>query len=56
MLNPKFCYLLSQVKTKPYVEPQQVVQIACTKPEDEEPCTMQEIFNTFSINDYISNK
>ena len=56
MLDQKYCYLLSQVKTKPYVEPQPVVQIVCTKPEDDEPVTMADAFNTFSINDYTSNK
>ncbi len=57
MLDPKFCYLLSQVKTKPYVEPQPVVQIVCTKPEeDEEPVSMADAFNNFTPLTYVSNK
>jgi len=55
MLDPKYCYLLSQVRTKP-CEPQPVVQKPCTKPEDDTPISMADAFITFSINDYTSNK
>lgn len=55
MLDPKFCYLLSQVKTKPF-EPQPVVQKPCTTSEDTTPITMQEVFESFTPLTYISNK
>lgn len=56
MLNPKFCYLLSQVKTKPYVEPQPVVQIVCTKPKDEEPVSMSAVLESFTLECYLTHK
>mgnify|MGYP003335245755 CR=1 FL=1 len=56
MLDPKFCYLLAQVRTKPYVEPQPIVQVVCTTPEPEKPVTMQEIFDSFSVECYLTHK
>lgn len=56
MLSDKFCYLLAQVQTKPYVEPQPVVQTVCTKPEDDTPITMADAFNNFTPLTYVSNK
>jgi hypothetical protein len=55
MLDPKFCYLLAQVRTKPS-KPQPIVQKPCTTTEDDKPISMADAFNTFSINDYTSNK
>jgi hypothetical protein len=55
MLDPKYCYLLSQVKTKPS-KPQPVVQKPCTKPEDDKPISMADAFNTFTPLTYVSNK
>ena len=56
MLDQKYCYLLSQVKTKPYVEPQPVVQKDCTKPKDDKPISMADAFASFTPLTYISNK
>lgn len=56
MLDQKYCYLLSQVKTKPYVEPQPVVQIVCTKPEDDEPVTMADVLDSFTLECYLTHK
>ena len=55
MLDPKFCYLLSQVKTKPF-EPQPIVQKPCTTTEDDKPITMADAFDSFTPLTYISNK
>lgn len=54
MLEPKYCFLLSQVA---------VVQKPCTKPVvlvqpvvEDKPITMDEAFNTFTPLTYVSNK
>jgi hypothetical protein len=56
MLDQKYCYLLSQVKTKPYVEPQPIVQKPCTKPEDDKPVSMADVLDSFTLECYLTHK
>jgi hypothetical protein len=44
------------VKTKPYVEPQPVVQIVCTKPKDDEPVSMSDVLDSFTLECYLTHK
>jgi hypothetical protein len=55
MLDPKYCYLLSQVRTKPS-KPQPIVQKPCTTTEDDKPISMADAFASFTPLTYISNK
>jgi hypothetical protein len=55
MLDQKYCYLLSQVRTKP-CEPQPIVQKPCTKPKDDEPVSMSDVLDSFTLECYLTHK
>ena len=55
MLDPKYCYLLAQVKTKPS-KPQPIVQIVCTKPKDDDPVSMSDVLASFTLECYLTHK